>query len=241
MNCSSKSLSQAPSRDSKQPDQAFTLIELLVVIAILGILSAMLFPALQGARNKAKYSQCANNHRSAGTAILDYATSNQGILPGSTVGATNTWITEVRDNIGEPGQYSTPVYALACPLLKKRNPLGNAGDTHYAMNENLIFRGNTSKLPRLANAKSRSASLMELITPSSTAMVIGDTLNAEYVDEGAFSSGNSAKFPHGGDEETRGSITFADGHVQNMGYDDVPPNNSDIDVKTFWQANPDYP
>ena len=73
----------------------FTLIELLVVITIISVLAAMLLPALQKARGKARQAACTGNLRQLGEAISMYVSDFEGYLPGGTSRGGNRWYNQL--------------------------------------------------------------------------------------------------------------------------------------------------
>jgi prepilin-type N-terminal cleavage/methylation domain-containing protein/prepilin-type processing-associated H-X9-DG protein len=72
---------RVPSACARRP-HGFTLVELLVVIAIIGILVALLLPAIQAAREAARRTQCLNNLKQMGLAILNYESTKRAFPRG---------------------------------------------------------------------------------------------------------------------------------------------------------------
>jgi prepilin-type N-terminal cleavage/methylation domain-containing protein len=72
---------QRPNNVLTWPRAGFTLVELLVVIAIIGVLVALLLPAIQAAREAARRSQCLNNIKQISLAMLNYESAKGGLPP----------------------------------------------------------------------------------------------------------------------------------------------------------------
>src|SRR5947208_3663656 len=106
--------------------RGFTLIELLVVIAIIGVLIALLLPAVQAAREAARRAQCTNNLKQIGIALHNYHSAVGGfpvgfLYPSRPVPPTTS-----------PLQYRWSALAQMAPYLEQSN-LFNALNFDYPL------------------------------------------------------------------------------------------------------------
>ncbi|MDR0869892.1 MAG: DUF1559 domain-containing protein [Planctomycetaceae bacterium] len=97
---------------------AFTLVELLVVIAIIGVLIALLLPAVQAAREAARRMQCTNHVKQIGIAVHNFHDARKG-LPPATIG----WRHSSTDPAGTDGAKNTgraSFWVLVMPYLEQQ-------------------------------------------------------------------------------------------------------------------------
>jgi prepilin-type N-terminal cleavage/methylation domain-containing protein/prepilin-type processing-associated H-X9-DG protein len=98
----------APAGNRTDGRAGFTLVELLVVIAIIGILVALLLPAIQAAREAARRSSCQNNVKQIALAFHNYESAHQALPPAM-----------LYDGSGEPQKWSPMARVL--PYLEEAN------------------------------------------------------------------------------------------------------------------------
>jgi prepilin-type N-terminal cleavage/methylation domain-containing protein len=101
--------------------QAFTLVELLVVIAIIGILIALLLPAIQAARESGRRTQCLNNLKQCGLALLAYHDEHGAFPVGNVAGPS------YNPNLG--GWWGCQARIL--PYLESKNIYNLCNFTYY--------------------------------------------------------------------------------------------------------------
>jgi prepilin-type N-terminal cleavage/methylation domain-containing protein/prepilin-type processing-associated H-X9-DG protein len=198
--------------------RGFTLIELLVVIAIIAVLIALLLPAVQAARESARRSQCINNLKQIGLAMLNYESSNS-VLPWGQKGCCwGTWLLPIMPGIEQQAVFN----AWNATGDAKWN---SAGIT--AMDTNFRYSG-------LCNITVSSARINSFMCPSdgtNTSLTgIGQTIagvamlttSQNYVvNYGNMQTDQKTTFPFGGKTYSFGGAPFTDMDAPGAGMNKV--------------------
>jgi prepilin-type N-terminal cleavage/methylation domain-containing protein len=85
--------------------RGFTLVELLIVIAIIGVLVALLLPAVQAAREASRRTQCANNLKQLGLAVANFEDTYK-FVPYTRLDTRETWAVLLLPYLEQPGQFA---------------------------------------------------------------------------------------------------------------------------------------
>jgi prepilin-type N-terminal cleavage/methylation domain-containing protein/prepilin-type processing-associated H-X9-DG protein len=127
---------------SRRHRPAFTLVELLVVIAIIGVLVALLLPAVQAAREAARRSQCSNNLKQLGLALENYE-SALGSFPPGRMGCDGDGSFQCSGFNSKPGDIGISGFVALLPFIEQQGlynaidwtvPPWSASDTNWVNN-----------------------------------------------------------------------------------------------------------
>jgi len=205
----------------------FTLIELLIVIAIIAILAAMLLPALNKARDKARASQCIGNLKQISIGQFGYQDAFGGHFPAAwlaTDTAAQSWFLKIAPYTGVTLKWNstTQISAFRClanPALYGSNAALATGGTRYSVNysNNYHLGISTSAADAMKNSQIRQPSEVCITVDSQQSPNTTPTIPCAYYNimlnsarNNYYADSNRPGIIH----ENGANMLFVDGHIK---------------------------
>jgi prepilin-type N-terminal cleavage/methylation domain-containing protein len=176
----------------RRRNQGFTLIELLVVIAIIGILVGLLLPAIQGVREAARRTQCLNNARQLGIAVMNYESAMKYLPPsrwGTSRTISNSPIAGVTINTHNAKTKDHSWLALILPHIEQVN----LADLYDGTNNSYWWNGAPTANPASNNLAVSRTPVGTFLCPSSAGSNRTDPYLVIGAAAGDYSSINEVK------------------------------------------------
>jgi len=164
----------------------FTLVELLVVIAIIGVLVALLLPAVQAARESARRSRCVNNLKQIGLAVHNYENTFRTLPIGAYDCCYGTWLLSILPYIEQSSLYQQYVR----PGAMEGFGGANGGDIRYGTAVNLpVTRTQIASYTCPSDTKSADPGVISGVTFHNYVANYGNTVRGRLDSQGVIFGG----------------------------------------------------